>query len=376
MSDFGFLRARRREQPQAASRPASNGSSASPVADFLTGRAARPGRDAAPAQSPVADRPAAQSNPLDLSRPETPAPAPSPPQPQASSAGRNPLDLSGSDPTPAPGRSQGSSGGGGNPLDLGGSDPTPPSRPSAPRSNPLDLGGSEQRVEQRVEPPSRSAPVPTSNNLLDLSGPSGSAPVQASTGRFAPLVNHELGLPTLDEGERRILTVEDPVVHLTRMQSSAGALEFTVATAQPNQLLLGCLFETVDQRESIVLPGMRPQGPDPHSPIFRSTTQGVTINLRGIKRAARFFVIGLPQTSDRSMPGGTLVVQTYGGSRLEVVLDRSATFGAKALITGYVVEGRIVLRAEHDPFSGTLQQVAGVYGYDQMTWRDPFTPLF
>ena len=351
MSDFGFLRARRREQPQAASRPASNGSSASPVADFLTGRAARPGRDAPSAQSPVADRPAAQSNPLDLSRPETPAPAPSPPQPQASSAGRNPLDL-------------------------GGSDPTPPSRPSAPRSNPLDLGGSEQRVEQRVEPPSRNTPVPTSNNLLDLSGPSGSAPVPASTGRFAPLVNHELGLPTLDEGERRILTVEDPVVHLTRMQSSAGALEFTAATAQPNQLLLGCLFETVDQRESIVLPGMRPQGPDPHSPIFRSTTQGVTINLRGIKRAARFFVIGLPQTSDRSMPGGTLVVQTYGGSRLEVVLDRSATFGAKALITGYVVEGRIVLRAEHDPFSGTLQQVAGVYGYDQMTWRDPFTPLF
>ena len=191
-----------------------------------------------------------------------------------------------------------------------------------------------------------------------------------------PLTNHDLGLPTIEEGERRILTVDDPVVHLTRMQSSAGGLEIQAFTPAPNQLLLGCAFETSDQLESIVLPGLHPQGPDPRSPIFRSTPQGVSINLRAVKQIARFFVIGLPQTGNRSMPGGTLVLTTYGGSRMEVVLDTSATYGTKALLTGYVVEGRIVLRAEHDPFSGTLQQVAGVYGYDQMTWRDPFTPLF
>lgn len=166
------------------------------------------------------------------------------------------------------------------------------------------------------------------------------------------------------------------MVHLTRTQSAAGALEFTTATAQQKQLLLGCAFETMDHSESMVLPGLHPQGPDPQSPIFRATPAGATINLRAITAVRRFFVIGLPQTANRSMPGGTLVLQTYGGARLEVVMDTSTTYGAKALITGFVVEGRIVLRAEHDPFSGTLQQVAGVYGYDQLTWRDPFTPLF
>ncbi len=227
-------------------------------------------------------------------------------------------------------------------------------------------------------PPSASSAPATSGaaDLLDLSSPTPSASPAPSTGRFMPLTNHDLGLPTIEEGERRILTVDDPVVHLTRMQSSAGGLEIQAFTPAPNQLLLGCAFETSDQLESIVLPGLHPQGPDPRSPIFRSTPQGVSVNLRAVTQIARFFVIGLPQTGNRSMPGGTLVLTTYGGSRMEVVLDTSATYGAKALLTGYVVEGRIVLRAEHDPFSGTLQQVAGVYGYDQMTWRDPFTPLF
>lgn len=321
MTEFGFLRARRRE-PAPTSR--SSAPPGSPVADFLTGRSVRPGRERSP------KIPDAQQNSLDL--------------------GSSPEPVSVPEQSPAP----------------------------APGAGLLDLGSSPEPIVQEQQPDRR--PVPASGGgLLDLSTPSTPAqgPVHtARTGRFAPLINHDLGLPSLEEAERRILTVDDPVVHLSRMQSSAGALEFTAATARANQLLLGCLFETSDQKESAVLPGLRPQGPNPQSPIFRSTTQGVSVNLRSVKDISRFFVIGLPQTSDRSMPGGTLVIATYGGSRLEVVLDTSATYGAKALVTGYVVEGRIVLRAEHDPFSGTLQQVAGVYGYDQMTWRDPFTPLF
>lgn len=325
------------------------------MSDFLAGRSVRPGRDPAKpsaAQSSSLDlstssRPTATADPLNLSRPTNPQPATS-----------NPLDLS--SPAPQPAQSPAA-----DPLDL--SRPAQ-ARPSA-QSNLLDLGEST--------PAQTTPPTTQPSNPLDLSSPAtAGATGSRPQGRYAPLVSHELGLPTIAEGERRILTIDDPVVHLTRMQSSAGSIDFSPATPAPNQLLLGCAFETTDKRESMVLPGLHPQGPDLNSPVFRVSTQGLTINLRGITTVERFFVIGLPQTSDRSMPGGTLVIRTYGGSRVEVVLDTCATYGAKALVTGYVVEGRIVLRAEHDPFSGTLQQVAGVYGYDQMTWRDPFTPLF
>lgn len=372
--------------------------SSSPVADFLSGRSTRPGRGASSTQQP-----SSSGNPLDLGASSAPeqSPAPRPQQPTSSGgsldlgsfglqqprqSSSSPLDLgsSAAEQSQAPQRSSG------NPLDLGSSGA--PEQTPAPRqsSNPLDLGTSSAAdpapaprqasgnpldlSRPSAQPPTGAHVQHSSSNPLDLSGNGNPSP--KPHGRYAPLVSHELGLPTIEQDERRILSVDDPVVHLTRMQSSGGALEFQAATAQPNQLLLGCAFETSDQRESMVLPGLRPQGPDPSSPIFRSTPQGVTVNLRAITDVLRFFIIGLPQTSDRSMPGGTLVIGTYGGSRLEVVLDTSATFGAKALVTGYVVEGRIVLRAEHDPFSGTLQQVAGVYGYDQMTWRDPFTPLF
>ncbi|GAB3579918.1 hypothetical protein [Calidifontibacter terrae] len=259
-------------------------------------------------------------------------------------------------PPPAPGFDSGSTSGGGNLLDLG-SSPGFDSGSTSGGGNLLDLGSSPG---------------------FD-SGSGSASPISTSgvgPGRNAALIAHDLGLPTIAQGERRILTVDDPVVHFTRTQSAAGALEFSAVTPTANQLLMGCVFEAADGTESAVLPGLRPQGPDVQSPIFRATPQGVTVNLRAVTGVRRFFLIGLPQTSDRSMPGGTMVIRTYGGSQLEVVLDTSATFGAKALVTGFVVEGRIVLRAEHDPFSGTLQQVAGVYGYDQLTWRDPFTPLF
>lgn len=331
MTEFGFLRARRRTPvapppvPAAPSAPATSTNSA--VSDFLSGRSVRPGREPSGGFDPEALR-----------------------SPGGTSA----------------------AGGAGDPLDL--SSPTPSASPAPSPST----GGAGGLLDLSSPPPSASSAPATSGaaDLLDLSSPPPSASPAPSTGRFMPLTNHDLGLPTIEEGERRILTVDDPVVHLTRMQSSAGGLEIQAFTPAPNQLLLGCAFETSDQLESIVLPGLHPQGPDPRSPIFRSTPQGVSVNLRAVTQIARFFVIGLPQTGNRSMPGGTLVLTTYGGSRMEVVLDTSATYGAKALLTGYVVEGRIVLRAEHDPFSGTLQQVAGVYGYDQMTWRDPFTPLF
>ncbi|NHN56246.1 hypothetical protein G9U51_10715 [Calidifontibacter sp. DB0510] len=208
-----------------------------------------------------------------------------------------------------------------------------------------------------------------SSGELNLSGAGG------TSSRHTKLEGHDLGLPGIAGAERRILTLDDPVVALTRTQSIAGGLEFTPQTSAGPQLQLACFFETRDQREWAVIPTTHPQGPDPRRPIFRATERSLSVNLRFVTELERFFVIALVRTPGRMMPGGTLTVGLYGGARLEIPLDSNSTYGAKALLTAYLVEGRLVLRAEHDPFSGTLQQVASVYGYDAISWRDPFTPL-
>jgi len=211
---------------------------------------------------------------------------------------------------------------------------------------------------------------------LSLDAPSGApVAVQTSPAGHRRIADHDLGLPTIRAGERRLMTEHEPVVELTRMQSAAGALEAKVAVPNPSEVVLGLVFETSDTRESLVLPGLSQQGPDPRRPIFRATSSGVAVNLRSITGVHRLLLFAVPTRPSKQLPGGTVTVTTYGDSRLELPLVAGPTLGAQALMTGHVVEGRLVLRAEHDPYSGTLQQVCSAYGYREISWRDPYTPL-
>ena len=189
--------------------------------------------------------------------------------------------------------------------------------------------------------------------------------------RHAREESYDLQLPTITEHERRVLSAADRVVHLTRMQSAVGRLRVEPALGSGDHLDLGCVMETADRQESIVLGTLNRQGPDPRRPMVRCGGQGVEIDLRRIRSLSRLLVVAVAPR----LPGGTLVVTTYGGSRIEIPLPATPTLGAQALLTGHVVQGRLVLRAELDPFSGTLQQVCGAYGYTDLTWRDPATPL-
>lgn len=245
-------------------------------------------------------------------------------------------------------------------LDLSPSSPAP----AAPSSS-LDLGSSAP-----------AAPPTGTGIALDLDLP---LPRRVSgtgaTSRHTRPPDHDLGLPTIRAGERRLMTDHEPVVELTRMQSAAGALEAKVAVPNPSEVILGLVFETGDSRESLVLPGLSQQGPDPRRPTFRATSSGVAVNLRRITEVHRLLLFAVPTRPSKQLPGGTVTVTTYGDSRLEIPLVAGPTLGAQALMTGYVVEGRLVVRAEHDPYSGTLQQVCSAYGYREISWRDPYTPL-
>ncbi|MBB2893507.1 hypothetical protein [Flexivirga oryzae] len=248
---------------------------------------------------------------------------------------------------------------------------TPTERPRT--TQPASGGTSLNLFDEEPAAPT----TPPSGTSLDLDAPSSASLPQAldPRSRHTRPLRHDLGLPSINAGERRLFTEHDPVVELTRMQSAAGAIEAKVAVSNPTEVVLGIVFETADDRESLVLPGLSQQGPDPRRPIFRATSGGVAVNLRRITDIHRLLLFAVPTRPSKQMPGGTVTVTTYGGSRLEVPLVAGPTLGAQALVTAYVVEGRLVLRAEHDPYSGTLQQVCAAYGYREISWRDPYTPL-
>lgn len=327
---------------------------------YLRSRRLRRPADAAPAAPAPAAAPAPQTSAssLDLSAPSAPDPAPSSSSldlsaPSAPAPSSSPLDLSAPVSPEAP--STGSS------LDLGSTDPAAPSTPS---------GGTSLNLFDDEEPAS------SGGTSLSLDAPSGApAPVQTSPRGHARLAEHDLGLPSIRADERRLMTEHEPVVALTRMQSAAGALEAKVAVPNPSEVVLGLVFETSDGRQSLVLPGLSQQGPDPRRPIFRATSSGVAVNLRRIPGVHRLLLFAVPTRPSKQLPGGTVTVTTYGGSRLEAPLVAGPTLGAQALMTAYVVEGRLVIRAEHDPYSGTLQQICAAYGYREISWRDPYTPL-
>lgn len=234
------------------------------------------------------------------------------------------------------------------PLDLG---PTPEPQRSAgadEHRQHLDLGA--------TQPSSAGAAV---GSELDLGGSGRPDPGNH------PVEGGDLGFSAAPSGRRTILDAHRPVVMLTPDQSRQ--LRFAPATQTQGQVLLGIAYERTDTGEYVALPGMpgEPQCVD-------ARPDAVTVHPGTLRR---FLVIALPQTPDRSMPGGTLVVETEDGTRVECALPVGATYGAQVLMTGHLVGERLVLRDERDPYSGDLQQVTGAYGYDQLTWRGPFSPV-
>lgn len=383
-ADLTFLR--HRAKPVRTVNPA--------IAEFVAGRAsAHAGLPAAPRVDPkhagphristVRQPPQSGSDSLlDLSSPVPAAQAPPPPR----AAPAPP-------PTPAPAPS-----GGSDLLDLSAPAPAAPGPPLAGTggSTSLDLGA----VPLSRPPVARPAGGDTSLDLTGASAPAapparprvappaarpGSPSPPAAAARYRPpvQVRSRLPEPRTAPGVPTILQAQSPTVTLTRVQSGVGTLTFEAAVADSvGDLRLGAAYQLRSGRSSTIQhqAGRRSAPPgETRRPILlaaRPQFERLSLDLRQVDELERLVVYAFSGNGSQLRWGGTLLVTTFGGDRIEMPIEMPPSSRAVAVLASvYNVRGELVLRSEMDLVGTTIMQACRGYGFERISWLDDVTPI-
>ena len=215
---------------------------------------------------------------------------------------------------------------------------------------------------------------------LDLS--STPTPAQAAS-RAAP-VNPPAVIHADDRvraGERTVLTVRSPTVTLTRTQSAIGSLTFEAAvSAQVGDLRIGCAYELRSGLSSTVglSGGNRFGPPQSRRPVLvagHDRYDRIAVDLRQCHELDRLLVYAYSESRQPLVWGGTLIVTTLAGAKIELPLEQLPTGEIAVLMSVYNVRGEFVLRAEMQPIVGSIRDACRAYGYDRITWLDDRTPV-
>jgi uncharacterized protein involved in tellurium resistance len=337
-TDVPYLRRRSRKKlramtPSAPSAPPA-GRAATAVADFVSGGGPQPERHHQPAA------------------PSPPAKAPRPSPPRVS--------------PPAP---------------------APPPRPSAPAPAPvsssLDL---DAPAPAAVAPPVAAAqPGGGASTTLDLDAAAlAPAPAAAPGGpgrAAAPAGIRPYPVRRVTAGERTILGGASPTVTLTRTQSGIGTLTIDAAcSAEVGDLRLGCAYQLRSGQSSTVQAAGGNQFAPPRSrrPVLvggRERYERISVDLRQTRDIDRLAVFAFSESGAQLHWGGTLIVTTFAGAKIEVPLEHLAPGSVAVLLSLYNVDGEFVLRAELETISGSIREAARAYGYDRITWLDDRNPV-
>ena len=389
-TDLPFLR--RRSRMTQPSRPAH-----SAMAEFVGGHATARAHPTATSASTSLDRadPSVPSHDLgsslDLSAPQhvaTPWHGAAASSSVGSAGADTSLDLSAPEPPPASRRAA-SAPSADTSLDLSAlARPTASGRAQAAAhpspSTSLDLGS---------VPIASTTPVPAApdrSTSLDLTWvpptpspaarPLGSArtPTVATAGRI-PVVWPE---PRTSHGVPTILNVRSPTVTLTRVQSGVGALTFeAVAAPGVGDLRLGSAYQLRSGRSSTLQhhAGRRfaPPG-ETRRPLLlaaRGQFERISLDLRQVTDLERCVVYGFSGDGRELRWGGTLVVTTFGGDRIEMPMEMVPSTAVAVLGSVYNIGGQLVLRSEMDLIGRTIREACRGYGFDRITWLDDVTPV-
>lgn len=312
--DLTFLRRRSRPAEPSPARPSPPSNAA--VADFLSGRTGRPGRQG------LAASPPASSVPISFDRPGRRAAAPAP-------------------------------------------------APAAPGS--LDLS---------TPSPPTATPTPSGGGSLDLSE-SGAARTPA--GSPTPSRPPAVALPVHDGRriaghEQRLLSVKAPTVTLTRVQSGIGQLSIeAVCSPEVGDLRLGAAYQLRGGGSSVVqFTGGNRFAPSSRRPIIvtgREEYEYLRLDLRQVRDLERLAVYAFSEARRDLTWGGTLVLTTFGGGRVELPLETLPPGRVAVLLSIYNLHGELVVRAEMETIDGDIREAARAYGYDRITWRDDRSPV-
>lgn len=179
-------------------------------------------------------------------------------------------------------------------------------------------------------------------------------------------------------GETVILGRQQPTLRLTRIQCGVGALSIRAALpGDAGVVLLGCAYQ-LRSGQSALLPGADGPSlapPGSRRPVILADHPTLTLDLLQSREIQRLVVFAYSPAGTSVSWGGTLVVRTLGGARIEVPLGRPEGAGALVALSLYNIDGEFVLRAEDELVTGAARQVCAAYGFDQITWVDDQTPL-
>ncbi len=261
----------------------------------------------------------------------------------------------------------------------------------AAASPPAAASGSLDLSAPASPPPAPASPPPTppaapiryehpATGSLDLSDPpAAAAPTAAAAApaRSGARVHDDVRIRA---GAQHLLSIKAPTVTLTRVQSGVGQLEIeAVCSPELGDLRLGAAYQLRDGTTSTVqYSGGNRFAPSSRRPVIvagRDEYEHLRIDLRQSRALERLAVYAFSESRTELTWGGTLLVTTPGGARIELPLETLYAGRVAVLMSIYNLDGEFVIRAEMETITGDVREAARAYGYDRITWRDDRAPV-
>jgi uncharacterized protein involved in tellurium resistance len=226
-------------------------------------------------------------------------------------------------------------------------------------------------------------PVPAGSGSLDLSAPAAPStrPNVVAQPTRPPVPRLRVHRDArVAAHEQRLLSIQAPTVTLTRVQSGVGhvAIE-AVCSPEIGDLRLGAVYQLRSGGTSVVQhAGGSRFAPSSRRPVIvggRDEYERISLDLRQIRDIERIGIYAFSEARSELHWGGTLVVTTFGGARVELPMETLYPGRIAMLISLYNLDGELVIRAEMETIVGDVREAARAYGYDRITWRDDRTPV-
>lgn len=168
------------------------------------------------------------------------------------------------------------------------------------------------------------------------------------------------------------LTPAAPTAALTRVQTGVGFLRAGLVlpdgAAAPR---LGCAWQQGDRQHwsagGLEVGSRRPVRVHDHP-------EELDVDLLAVHPLARLLVLAWPVPGGSHPGGGLLVLRSEGGCRVDAGLPAVPAGSVAVLLSGYVVNGELVLRAEDHVVPGGPAQATAAYCYDALRWLDDHQP--